>query len=126
MWNRRQDTGRSAADIFAEFGIPLTKAQNNRVQGWLDLKEWLKPVDGKASLQVFRSCPNLIRCMPALLFDPHNPSDVATEPHEYTHGPDALRYFVAGRPAPALVPSERDEDELDYDSQRNSFLSFGG
>lgn len=126
LWNRRQDTGRSAADIFAEFGIPLTKAQNNRVQGWLDLKEWLKPVDGKASLQVFRSCPNLIRCMPALLFDPHNPSDVATEPHEYTHGPDALRYFVAGRPAPALVPSERDEDELDYDSQRNSFLSFGG
>ena len=38
FWNRRQDTGRSVADAFAEYGIPLVRAQNNRVQGWLNLR----------------------------------------------------------------------------------------
>ena len=33
LWNRRQDTGKSAAQIFAENGISLVKAQNDRVQG---------------------------------------------------------------------------------------------
>lgn len=42
LWNRRQDTGKSAADIFAECGVPLVKAQNNRVQGWYDMAEWLR------------------------------------------------------------------------------------
>jgi phage terminase large subunit len=104
LYNRRQDTGRSVADVFASKGMPLIKAQNNRVQGWLDLKEWLKPYEDNgamtASIKVSRACPNLIRSIPALQFDKHNASDVATEPHEYTHGPDALRYFVAGRPTP--------------------------
>lgn len=42
LWNRRQDTGKSAAEIFAECGVPLTKADNRRVQGWYDMAEWLK------------------------------------------------------------------------------------
>ena len=44
LWNRRQDTGKSAAEIFAECGVPLTKADNRRVQGWYDMAEWLKAV----------------------------------------------------------------------------------
>lgn len=131
LWNRRQDTGRSVADVFAECGIPLVKAQNHRAQGWLGLKEWLKPVpDGAggqtANLRVFRSCANLIRCIPALLFDQRNPDDVSTEPHEYTHGPDAIRYFVAGRPVPAFKPLEPDEDAVLFEKQVDSLLSFGG
>ncbi|MBC8537249.1 phage terminase large subunit [Feifania hominis] len=109
LWNRRQETGKSAAELFAEQGVFLTKADNNRVQGWYNLKEWLKPVvgmDGKktARLHIFEGCTNLIRCLPALQHDEHNPNDVADEPHEHTHGPDALRYFLAGRPRPAEVP----------------------
>lgn len=42
LWNRRQDTGKSAADIFAECGVPLTKADNRRVQGWYDMAEHLR------------------------------------------------------------------------------------
>ena len=44
LWNRRNDTGRSAADIFAEHGVYLARATNNRIQGWYDLKEWLHPI----------------------------------------------------------------------------------
>lgn len=102
LWNRRNDTGRSIAEIFFEKGIRLTKAQNDRVSGWMDLHEWLKPYKEEektvAGLRVFRNCTNLIRCLPQLQFDAHRPNDAATQPHELTHAPDALRYFAAGRP----------------------------
>lgn len=132
MWNRRQDTGKSVADIFAEQGIPLVRARNDRVAGWLGMKEWLKPVTDEAGaatagLRVFRSCPHLIESIPALQFDEKNPSDCSTEPHEFTHGPDAIRYFLAGRPAPAMLPKVRDEDDpAEYEDQVNDFLRYGG
>ena len=114
-----------------KYGIPLVKAQNNRAQGWLNLKEWLKPGTDEtgttsANLLVFRNCSNLIRSIPALQFDSNNSDDVATEPHEYTHGPDAIRYFVAGRPSPAYVPPMSNDETATYNSQVNNFLSFGG
>ena len=103
LWNRRQDTGKSAAQIFFECGVPLTRAENDRVQGWLALREWLKPRKNEfgettPQLRIFENCVNLIRTLPAVTVDKLKPSDVAREPHELTHAPDAIRYFVAGRP----------------------------
>lgn len=101
LWNRRQDTGRSVAEIFLEAGIYLQKAQNTRAAGWMDLKEWLHPgADGAPALRIFRTCQNLIRTMGALRYEDKGSGDAASEPHELTHGPDALRYFAAGRPRP--------------------------
>ena len=130
MWNRRQDTGKSVADNFAELGIPLVKAKNDRVQGWYNLKEWLKPVQDEMgqtipNLRIFRSCRNLIKSLPVLQFDRLNPNDCAKEPHEYTHAPDAIRYFVAGRPLPAQAPVPKDEDApKGYEEQVQDFLNF--
>ena len=111
LWNRRQETGKSAAEIFSDNGLWLTKAANDRAQGWLNVKEWLKVADtpqGKmTNLVVFNNCTNLIRCLPQLKRDGANPNDVDSKTnHELTHGPDALRYFLAGRPAPA-TPTEK-------------------
>lgn len=110
MWNRRQETGKSIADLFRDEGIILHKADNDRVQGWLNVKEWLKVYKDEqeietSKLKIFTNCGNLIRCIPLLQFDEKNPNDVATEPHEVTHAPDALRYFIASRPHPNR-PSE--------------------
>lgn len=113
MWNRRQETGRSVAEIFSQNGIELYRANNNREQGWLDLKEWLKVYEDEqgvktANLVIFENCTNLIRCLPLLMRDKHNPNDVdGKTDHEITHGPDALRYFVSGRPTPYKVPKRR-------------------
>lgn len=41
LWNRRQDTGKSAAELFLENGVPLTKTGNSRVAGWLAVREFL-------------------------------------------------------------------------------------
>lgn len=105
LWNRRQETGKSAAEIFQENGLYLNKTDNNRVQGWLDLKEWLKPYEDEqgvltANLQFTDNCTNLIRCISQISASERNPNDVATEPHELTHAPDAIRGFVRGRPVP--------------------------
>lgn len=98
LWNRNKDTGKSTMDIFAENGQYLTKADNNRVTGWLAVHEWLKVIEDEqgqktSKLHIFSNCVNLIRTLPALQHDEKNPNDVANEPHELTHAPDALRYF---------------------------------
>lgn len=98
LWNRRQETGKSVADIFAEHGVYLTRTSNDRVAGWLAVKEWLQVFrdetgEKSAKLRMFRGCANLIRCLPQLQYDEKNPSDCANEPHELTHGPDAIRGF---------------------------------
>lgn len=128
LYNRRQDTGKSVAEIFSEYGILLSKSENSRVQGWYNLKEWIMPYKDEtghmtANLVIFENCTNLIRTLPALTFDKSNPNDVANMPHEITHAPDALRYFVAGRPVPA-VREVIEEDENSYDAQIENFIEF--
>lgn len=96
LWSRQKDSGRDMASIFAENGVFLTKLRPNRTDGWMALKEWLKPdANGGVRLRIFRGCENLIRSLPLLMHDKANPADVAVFPHEITHAPDALRYFAS-------------------------------
>lgn len=101
LWSRQKDSGKSISDLFADGGIYLSKIYPDRIQGWLCLKEWLKPYDQNgtktARLKIFDNCRNLIRCIPQLLYDNHRTGDAATTPHEITHAPDALRYFACAR-----------------------------
>ena len=130
LWNARQETGKSVAQLFLEQGISLTKASADRIDGWMAVHEWLKvidDVDGKptAKLRIFRGCENLIRCMPLLQYDDKKPNDVALTPHEITHGPDALRYFCVYY-IHASKPPERERREWtpamyeDYRNARNA------
>ena len=110
LWNRNRDTGKSTAELFWEGGIDLTKASNNRIAGWLNVKEWLKvrkvrneqtgELYEDSDLKIFSNCINLIKYLPQLQHDEKEPNDVATEPHEPTHITDALRYFCVSRTAP--------------------------
>lgn len=98
LWNARQETGKSVADIFAEHGVFLTKTSNDRVDGWLAVKEWLKVrrcEDGaeRPRIRFFPNCRNIIRTLPLLQYDERRPNDAANTPHELTHAPDALRGF---------------------------------
>lgn len=141
LWNRRQETGRSAFELFYQNGVALTKARNNRVQGWFNLKEWLRPYKDEqgittASLVIFRNCPNLIRTLPQLQSDEKNPNDVADKPHELTHGADAIRYWTADRPKGAKMPDaeptfnftfEREQYEQGrHGAPDQSYLDFMG
>ena len=96
MWSRSQETGRDKAQIFYENGLKLYKSFNDREAGWLAVKELLRvDSNGEARLKIFSNCRELIKCLPALQIDQKRPTDCATEPHDITHMPDALRYFAA-------------------------------
>jgi len=100
LWGRMADTGLSQAERFAQEGLWLSQVvARSRVDGWMELHEWLRG----DRLRIFSNCRNLIRCLPLLQHDALRPNDCATEPHEITHAPDALRYLLAGRPAPAAA-----------------------
>ena len=103
LWNRRQDSGKSGFEIMqGVFGVPpLISADNRRIQGWRVLREYLSHADGVPRLTVSSSCTELIRCLPALLFDPDRPEDASSEPHSVTHAPEALRYAVMSRQLPS-------------------------
>lgn len=45
--------------------------------GWLAIKELLRREEG--GLYFFRTCPEIIRCLPALRVDKVRPTDCATE-----------------------------------------------
>ena len=129
LWNRRQETGRSVADIFAEEGVYLDQVSNGRVAGWYELKRRLdaKPDEfGKKQpkLRMFDTCVNLIRTLPALQHDEKHPNDCATEPHEVTHAPDALRYFCDGCPLPASVPGKWNSDYRTYEEEIGDVFGY--
>ncbi len=106
LWSRQKDSGKSIADLFAQGGIYLTKLSPSRVSGWLALKEWLKVPDGVPNMVIDKKCRNIIRCLPLLIHDKTVPDDAATQPHEITHAPDALRYFASFLVCPAAREAE--------------------
>ena len=113
MWTTQKDTGRTMADVFQENGVGILRAPNNRVQGWANVKEWLKPMIGDKKetpgLLVCSECLGLIRNLAAIQHDDKNPSDCAVKPHDITHICDALRYFCASRVMGAEKPEIRDD-----------------
>ncbi len=126
LWNRSQETGKSKALLFEEAGLSLTKSNNDREAGWLSIKELLAIRDAEGSrMKIFSNCVTLIKHLPELQRDEKRPSDVANEPHEITHSPDALRYFAIywvspnGEAAPRRVKYRRDhlEDYLNAGSE---------
>lgn len=124
LFNRRQETGRSAVDIFAEHGLFFDKAMGERIPGWYAVKEYLHPYFDEqgirtARLKISPACKNLIRTLPMLAADAKNPNDTANTPHELTHAPDALRYF-AGTIRPEGTPWNPDA----YDKEVGAFLSY--
>lgn len=104
LWNRDATTGKSAFDLFYENGVNWAKGNNDRINGWLALKEMLKVVEvkdqetnklvGDCQLKIFNTCTNLIRTLPQLQHDEVKRNDVAKQPHEITHAGDSIRIFA--------------------------------
>lgn len=120
LWNRHKETGKSTADIFEEGDVTLYKTNNDRIQGWLQMKEWLKPYKDEqgcmtAKLKIFNTCKNLIRCLPQVQHDEKRVGDIANEPHELTHSVDAIRGFcVYWTQEPIFMPKKQ---ELPFELQ---------
>ena len=123
IWSRQKDTGKTMAEVFLSNGVAIVKASRSRVQGWLQVKEFLAPMgDGKPKLMVFNTCQNFIDDIQAIQASDKDPNDCATEPHDVTHSLDACRYFCISRTMAAKSgedkpePDEFETAEEDYES----------
>lgn len=133
LLGRSSQTGVSIYETFSSCGLSGTPVNNPRVPGWLNLKEWMHPVDDGAGnvqprLRIFSTCRELIRCIPQLQYaKTGDPSDVAKDPHDITHAPDALRYLMDGRPKPGVRPIEDNHrHRTPIQRQAASILGYGG
>ncbi|ANU79606.1 terminase [Arthrobacter phage Conboy] len=132
MW-RRNEGGGSASPLGDKDAPPVgsaahdyqrvmkqrpIRAYNARVPGWARIDELLRVQDdsGYPLLQVYDTCRDLIRTLPALPRDKKNPEDVDTTTED--HLPDALRYgamFLNGR---YYEPAKPQVKRSPYDSGR--------
>ena len=99
-WARRGDVGPSIAETMIREGCkwrPSDRSPKSRVNGKLELHKRLSidEKSGEPKLKIFNNCRNLLRTLPLLPTDKHNPEDVDT--HAEDHAYDALRYGVMSR-----------------------------
>jgi len=89
----------------------LVRGVNDRVIGWREVREYLRPFQFEdeltAKLQVFSTCTEFIRTFPSLIHDENNPEDVDSDGED--HAGDMLRYAVMSRPKPSKTADERAE-----------------
>lgn len=137
IWSRKgeRDDELTGADVYRAKIKELTtkeprlvRGDNARVVGWGVLREYLKPVPGSfegeitAKLQVFSTCTNFIRTIPALQHDEHNPEDVDTDGED--HCADEGRYAVMSEPRPSITAAEK-EDRIFQQKMREKRAKMG-
>jgi len=96
-WARTGTTGPTVGEALVRAGHKLRRADKNRIQGKIQIHEYLKVRDnGRPRIQIFNTCPNLIRELQSIPLSKKNPEDVDT--HASDHAYDALRYMIMSRP----------------------------
>jgi hypothetical protein len=96
-WSRTGTTGPTVGESLVRQGHKLRRADKNRIQGKIQIHEYLRlQPSGRPRLQIFSSCPSLIRELQGIPLDKSNPEDVDT--HAPDHAYDALRYLIMSRP----------------------------
>ena len=90
-------TGPTVGEALTMAGHKLRRADKNRIQGKIQVHERLKlNSKGRPRLQIFKSCPNLIRELQGIPVDTNKPEDVDTKAADHAY--DALRYLIMSRP----------------------------
>ena len=121
-WAKTGTTGPTVGEALVRAGHKLRRADKNRVQGKIQIHEFLKITDsGRPKLQIFNTCPNLIRELQSIPLSKTNPEDVDT--HASDHAYDALRYMIMSRPR-VLNPFQRIRD-LKREMYAPSDTTFG-
>lgn len=94
--------GISAAEEADKHGLFFEKGINDRIPGWMQVRERMKfDENGYAKLYFFKNCNAIIRTMPLMMFDEHKPEDLDSDLED--HACDELRYFCMMRPIPPRI-----------------------
>lgn len=98
--------GISAADTADKYQIWMQPGVNDRIPGWLQVRERLKfDSDGRARLYIFSTCKHTIRTIPLQMFDEHRVEDCDSSLED--HIEDSIRYFCMLNPVSVAIPEEK-------------------
>ena len=104
--------GVSAAAEAEKHGVWFEKGINDRIPGWMQVRERLKfDENGYARLYVFNTCKHSIRTMQLMMFDDHKVEDLNTDLED--HIPDTIRYFCMSNPVAPLLNNTKYEPVMD-------------
>jgi phage terminase large subunit len=107
-------------------GVALVKADNNRVQGHMLIKDALAlRKDGKPGIIFFNTCESIINDIRDIQADDNNPDDCAKEPHDITHTVDSIRYYCVSRHMPAELPEVPDYNDEETEEEYSDFMTGG-
>lgn len=107
--NKNSQTGKSTLDLLRESGIPFVKVSNRKVDGCVNMHEWLRPYQDEqevwtAPLMFFSTCHNVINSISSIQCDDKDPNIFSDTPHDLTHSVTSIMYFTAGRPRGDKLP----------------------
>ena len=122
IWNA--STGESIAEQLGKDGVFFIPGDNQRLAGKAQMHNRLAfDENGIPMLYVFSTCKEFIRTVPSLVYSQIRVEDVDTDGEDHAY--DAARYFLMARPIGMQVPTEKDPDRPDYESQLNDFMRYG-
>lgn len=107
IWDGSHDAnGISAADVAEKYHIYFDKGNNERIAGWMQVRERMKfDNEGRAMLYFFDTCKDAIRTMPLMMFDEHRVEDLDTTLED--HACDDIRYMCMTRPIQPRMIEEK-------------------
>lgn len=100
IWNA--EYGIRIAETAMKYGIFFNKADNARINGWMQCQYRLMfDENGYANFYVFDTCREFIRVIPQMQYDENKTEDLNTKLED--HIPDEWRYMCQSRP---MTPKE--------------------
>lgn len=122
MWIEDGHEGESLAETFQKLGIPMMKAENDRIAGKMQVHNRLR----EGTILIHRNCSHLIRTLPMLVYDKVRVEDVDSGQED--HGYDDLRYGLMVHRVPAGVPKVEEKEDFgtfrEIDSVKGSWWSI--
>lgn len=100
------ETGESIADVAEKFRLYFDKADNSRINGWMQC-HWRFAFDeeGYPMVYFFNTCTHAIRTIPLLMYSETKVEDLDTNLED--HFADSFRYFCMSRPLKSIPSKEK-------------------
>lgn len=83
------------------FSWPVVRGDNNRIEGWRHMKQWIH----SRRFHVHLGCRHFWRTVPAMVYDEKDPEDMDDRGED--HCAEAARYGLMSRPKPEGVKGEK-------------------
>ena len=103
IFAKSKGTGEVGAETLTRRGVPVVRADDNRIEGWRHMREFVIPEAPRLHVHT-DNCRNWWRTVPTQIYDEHRTEDM--DPDGEDHAAEATRYGLMSRPRPADAPRE--------------------